>query len=712
MMNVVHPWLLAAGAALVALPLAIHLLTRPKPVRLPFSAMRFLEGALKQRRFFSRLRDVLVLALRALLLAALAAAFARPLIQGAFADGRAAAARRVVILDVSNSMAATKGGVGVFQAAQARALHHLRNAPGLRANLILAGARPEAAFDQFSANFPALQAQARQARALPEELDARAALARAATLLSEAGGETGPAEIVIVTDLQQSNWDKLASADVPAGAAIIVENVGMGPQAGNLAVTRVAPEGRVESGRPTRVRVRVGNFSASEQMRALELSVAERTYRQEITIPAGGAAEAAFDLPGDAAAQGWLAGTARIIEARDALRTDDERPFAFQARRAPRFLLLTADSPAQVGAAGYFAARILGSAGGQHVAVQRPDRLTAEDMVQADAVVLCRPGRLDEAAVRLLAGELLRGRPALYLMGSPADAQNLAALGRACGHAMRLPVRFAAWQGSDARAYRADSAPEARLHLSHVRADAGPFHSFGTDAAALSRMIGARDVLRTAPEPEGLADEILAQWSDGSAALVVTPVGAGRLALWNADILSSGLVRNAFFVALLREAAGRLLLDPAALSEPLPCGLPRGVPLPAAVGRGGQMALAGPAGAPAEIPDVREDAQGRLWRWARVGPPGIYRLTEDGSPLCTVAAACPATESDLRPLDAEQFRASLCAEPGPDGLARTVTVIGAGEREKRDNVETWPWILVGAILVGVLELGVLKAFRA
>ena len=36
-MNFINPWALAIGAAAVALPVVIHLLTRPRPIRLPLS---------------------------------------------------------------------------------------------------------------------------------------------------------------------------------------------------------------------------------------------------------------------------------------------------------------------------------------------------------------------------------------------------------------------------------------------------------------------------------------------------------------------------------------------------------------------------------------------------------------------------------------------------------------------------------------------------
>ena len=172
-----------------------RVVTRPRPLRFPFSALRFLESALRQRRFFARLRDVLILSLRTLLLIALAAGFARPLLRGLGGEAAEGVGRRVVVLDASRSMNARKGGVRVFDRARAQALRYVARREGLRINLLLAGATPRAAFDTFSINYPALQAEVRRAEVRDEKLDARAALARAAQMLHDSAA-TGKDQVV------------------------------------------------------------------------------------------------------------------------------------------------------------------------------------------------------------------------------------------------------------------------------------------------------------------------------------------------------------------------------------------------------------------------------------------------------------------------------------------------------------------------------------
>ena len=63
-MSFLHLWALPIGAAALAAPLIIHLLTRPKPTRLPLSTIRFVQQVVEQRRARQRLRDWLILALR------------------------------------------------------------------------------------------------------------------------------------------------------------------------------------------------------------------------------------------------------------------------------------------------------------------------------------------------------------------------------------------------------------------------------------------------------------------------------------------------------------------------------------------------------------------------------------------------------------------------------------------------------------------------
>src|SRR5262245_44066003 len=137
----INPWAIAIGVLAAGLPLAVHFLTRPRPVPMPLSTLRFVYEVMQERRARHRLRDALVLALRTLALLLVAFAVARPFLgqsEATSIDERAQSVR-VVIVDVSQSMAATGHGVRAFERARATAARHLEYKSGMKAGLILAG---------------------------------------------------------------------------------------------------------------------------------------------------------------------------------------------------------------------------------------------------------------------------------------------------------------------------------------------------------------------------------------------------------------------------------------------------------------------------------------------------------------------------------------------------------------------------------------------
>ena len=75
--------LLLGGAALVAVPIVLHLLMRRKPVKHEFPAVRFLKERVQANRRRLRLQHLLLLLLRMAAIALVALALARPVLRGA-----------------------------------------------------------------------------------------------------------------------------------------------------------------------------------------------------------------------------------------------------------------------------------------------------------------------------------------------------------------------------------------------------------------------------------------------------------------------------------------------------------------------------------------------------------------------------------------------------------------------------------------------------
>ena len=94
--------LLLAGIALVAIPVALHLVMRQQPRELTFPALRFVKQRRESNRRKMKLRHLLLLALRCLLIAGLAIALARPTFKGTGLRGKEGAPLAVnLVLDNS-----------------------------------------------------------------------------------------------------------------------------------------------------------------------------------------------------------------------------------------------------------------------------------------------------------------------------------------------------------------------------------------------------------------------------------------------------------------------------------------------------------------------------------------------------------------------------------------------------------------------------------
>src|SRR4051794_16955638 len=173
-MNVLHGWAIAMGAAVVAVPIIIHFLTRPRPVRMPLSTLRFLREVVEQKRAKNRLRDWIILLLRTAAVMLVALAFARPMFAKRAAvtpADKGAKVARVVIVDQSMSMSAGRSGVTAFERARAIASAHLTYDPNVRVNLILAGAQPRPAFDRLTSNYDAVREALSKANPRSERLN-------------------------------------------------------------------------------------------------------------------------------------------------------------------------------------------------------------------------------------------------------------------------------------------------------------------------------------------------------------------------------------------------------------------------------------------------------------------------------------------------------------------------------------------------------------
>ncbi len=179
-----------------------------------------------------------------------------------------------------------------------------------------------------------------------------------------------------------------------------------------------------------------------------------------------------------------------------------------------------------------------------------------------------------------------------------------------------------------------------------MRRDSPPFGVFGDSLTSMIGRLRFAGGLSSRRLDTGVDADVLAAYNDGSAGIVLCASDAGVLAVLNADLGASNLPRTSAFVPMLAELVGQML-DRGRATEAAYCGEPLVVHLPRRGRRGGRPAkCAGrerPATetAPGRYGELVDEAVGAVWRWSSPGPPGVYRVQRDGTPVFALAVNIP-----------------------------------------------------------------------
>ena len=251
---------------LAALPVLFHLFFRLKKQSRSVSTLMFfhrIDPKLNARR---RLREWLILLLRALLIALTLLCLARPVW---FGVGKEVSVAVVLVIDNSGSMsgAGADGQPKLKQAVSAARNLILRLRPADRAGLVLLVEDPAVTLPPgLSADKGALKNALEQIAETDASGSAAAALDRAVTMLEGSAASHG--ELHILSDLQEQKWNQ-ASLDPRAprrGTSLVVHRIASARAAGanvSLAGAQLQTKS-VLAGRRLPVEVRLVNNSAVE----------------------------------------------------------------------------------------------------------------------------------------------------------------------------------------------------------------------------------------------------------------------------------------------------------------------------------------------------------------------------------------------------------------------------------------------------------------
>jgi len=359
--------ILVAGAALVGLPILLHLIMKQEPKRLPFPAFRFLKQRLKTNQRKLRLRHLLLLLLRMLLIALFCLTLYQPSIlsSGLIDISGKQPIAVVLVIDTSPSMGYAEGNKSNLEEACARATELVNDLPdGSRIAVIETG---DPGGDWLPSATDARSRISEIARKSPKPgqqpttvggaHSVSASLVHAYQLLKTVDEqsdtqETLPRLVAIFTDRAASSWDasrlddlkKLRDAVPPPDVAHAVVDVGADKPVNVAILAAEMHDGRpqqVPANQPIAVTITVGAVGLDAKPTVLAKLDDNRDLRKEVDVRDGQTQTLTFDFrdlkPG-------LHQVRFKLENADGLMADNERYFTFRVAE-PRKVLAITDEP-------------------------------------------------------------------------------------------------------------------------------------------------------------------------------------------------------------------------------------------------------------------------------------------------------------------------------------------------------------------------------
>lgn len=674
------------GLAGIAVPVILHLTRRQRRNVVRFPSLMFLQRIPYEERRRRRIRHWALLALRALALALLAFAFARPFFDRSdLAAGAAAGPREVVVLvDRSYSME-----IG----------DRLERARG-EASTVFAGLGPLdraslVAFDQGAEVLVRSTTDRARLRSVLEDLAPGSGVTRfgpalkvAQTILEESTLARG--EVYLLTDFQRTGWAGDEGVRLPAGSRLVPVSVAEeAPE--NVQVTDVSLPRVVDTGRervtPTARLVRRGGDGPRDVPVSLEID-GQPVQSVTVRMDADGATTATFQPI--TVSRAHTRGTVRVPA--DALPADDVRRFVVSPGAAATVRIVG-------GATGtedpnlYLSRALSISQDGRFDVRARRGAPAAADLEGTDVIVL-NDARVDAGAASLLRGFLEEGGGVLVALGEvarwPSEALDL------------LPG--APGEVTD----RGRGGRLGHLEYSHpvFEVFAGPRSGDFTTAR----------FLRTRGFTPADSARVLARFDDGTVALAERRVGRGRVLAWTSTLdtywndLGLQPVYLPFVHRMVEYLAGRTearsafevgqVIDLASAEALTAAGIPPAVAREIA-GGGEQVALT-PGGDALRVVDEAGTgyltlAEGGFYT---IRPPG----TEPERPI-TLAVNVDVEESNLATIDPEEvvlgIEAASAGARAAAGDAPDAAQLQRADQERRQSL--WRWILLGALALLIME---------
>lgn len=698
-----NPWLLT-GLAAIALPLVIHLAMRRRPLSIKFPAVRLVRQSSVAGGGRTKLRHLLLMALRMLIIAALVIILARPVqpdssafagLAGAAGDA-AGSTRAAIVLcfDNSPSMGYNAGDRTSLQQAADQAESILKRLPaGSRAAII--DLQSAGLVRQLQSDLSAVRRDLRELKVEAASRPIDRLIRSAAALLREAPEVRR--EIYLFSDLQPAAIDGLTPGafDDLGGIALCI--IDLSPLEGlNVALGLPGFSSPLIS-RGSRVAVSVDVITGERQARRTVLLERDGRIRDRriVTLDAP-FARSRLDFLESAERLGPLQGRLLIDEA-DALEADNVRFFTLQAGEPPSVLVVggRTTAPGRLSAAQLVAKALSPDdfAARPPVAVKMVslERLSAEQLSPHEAVILCDPGDLPAPLVSLL-DEYVRDGGHLIVIAGP--------------HMSQWAARH---RDSPSRSDDVAGLLGGEIAAAHLWSAGSSFTVTDWQAAALAPFDGGRRgdlsmpviyrALDLRPRP-GTA--VIMTVADGRPALIESTRGAGRVHLFAAGLDAdwSNLPAQPYeFVPLMHGlvSAGRRHGSSAeAIGETISYVFPRQL-------AGLEAELTGPGlDAPLRRTIDRRTARAQFPPLREAGNYQIQVMRQDEQQLFGFSLNIDPAESRFQPPDHEALRAVFV--PAAVSVSRSVEDVQLSLARPAVRRQLADWILPLLMAAMVAEL--------
>ncbi|WP_435005738.1 BatA domain-containing protein [Tundrisphaera lichenicola] len=342
---------LAAGAALAAVPVILHLFMRQTPKHVIFPALRLIRERHKRSKKRLKVKNWLLLAARMLLLALMALALARPTLNSETPLGdREIPTALALVFDTSMSMGYTDRGNTRLKEAQLRAAEILKKTTADSEVFVIDSALP--------VRPPAVSPSS--ARKLIDALTLKAANRPLNAALVQAAGSVAASnlarrEVYVLTDLASSAWDLGATRTTEELEKFRKDKKKVNTyilkltpkEVVDVAVVSAEPSSTVAAeGEPMEIKVTLRSSGPADS-RVAELYLDGQKREQKLVdIPANGEKEVSFLTP-TRLETGLHQGRIKLGGRTDFMEFDDTRYFSFNVQPALRVLVVADRTTAQ-----------------------------------------------------------------------------------------------------------------------------------------------------------------------------------------------------------------------------------------------------------------------------------------------------------------------------------------------------------------------------